>query len=405
VTFSNTLTLDENLTVSTGAGAGDILAAGTINGGKALSLSAGTGAITLSETVGHTTRLGAVTLNSSGATTLAKAVKAASLTTNAGGTLLINGASVDTTGAQSYGEAITLGANTTLTGTSIHTQSTLDGGSNALTIAGAMDMDGAYTNLSSLTVNGTANIGADVTTSGTQTYSGAMTVSANSQLSGSGLSLAAVALESGGAGYTLTLNNTDAGSVIAGVVSGAGGLVKAGAGTLTLNGNNTYAGTSGVSGGTLKLGHVNALGAAATGSGTSVGAGAALDLNGLTVTEPVSLAGGRILNGVLSGAMALTADSTVEAAVGTEVTLSGEISGSFGLTIAGAGTVTLSGNNSFTGETTVSAGTLKVAHANALGSAAGATVVAAGGTLDLVGVAVASEALTPGSLNEAPTGR
>jgi hypothetical protein len=38
-------------------------------------------------------------------------------------------------------------------------------------------VDGAYTNLSSLTVNGAANIGANVTSTGTQMYTGAVTLS------------------------------------------------------------------------------------------------------------------------------------------------------------------------------------------------------------------------------------
>jgi autotransporter-associated beta strand protein len=101
-----------------------------------------------------------------------------------------------------------------------------------------------------------------------------------------------------------------------------------------------------------------------------------------------------VLNGVLAGDMLLTADSTMEAAAGSSLTLSGVISGSYGLTVRGGGTITLSGNNSYTGNTTVSAGTLKVGHANALGTAAGGTTVAASATLDLLNVAVVAEALT-----------
>ncbi|PUE51435.1 hypothetical protein B9Z45_14730 [Limnohabitans sp. 2KL-17] len=236
VTFGSSVSLSDNLTVSTGAGAGAISVTGAIDGAKALSFSAGTGAITLSDLVGQSTRLGAVTLNSSGVTTLAKAVKVGSLTTNAGGTLVIDGGSVDTTGAQIYGEAVTLGADTTLKGSSINTQGTLAGGSNALTIDGAADIDGAYTGITNLSITGAANIGANITTSGTQSYDGAVTVSAASTLSttdsnvtfGSSVSLADNLTVSTGAG---------AGAIsVTGTIDGAKALsFSAGTGAITLS--------------------------------------------------------------------------------------------------------------------------------------------------------------------------
>jgi autotransporter-associated beta strand protein len=49
----------------------------------------------------------------------------------------------------------------------------------------------------------------------------------------------------------------------------------------------------------------------------------------------------------------------------------------------GAGTLQFSGNNTYTGLTTINGGTLRVAHNNALGSSAAGTVVAAGSALSL----------------------
>jgi autotransporter-associated beta strand protein len=71
------------------------------------------------------------------------------------------------------------------------------------------------------------------------------------------------------------------------------------------------------------------------------------------------------------------------------------ISGSGTLIKSGAGNLTLSGNNSYTGTTTASAGTIKLAHANALGTAAAGTTVASGAVVDLNGQNISNaEALT-----------
>jgi autotransporter-associated beta strand protein len=78
-------------------------------------------------------------------------------------------------------------------------------------------------------------------------------------------------------------------------------------------------------------------------------------------------------------------------------TISADISGDSGSGLAksGDGTLVLSGNNTFTGATTVEAGTLEVQSANALGTTAGGTTVDDGATLALSGnVTTAAEALT-----------
>ena len=68
--------------------------------------------------------------------------------------------------------------------------STVAGGDNALAISGNLDLDGAATGLTSLTVSGTSNLGANVTTSGIQTYTGATTLSGGDRtLTGSTITL------------------------------------------------------------------------------------------------------------------------------------------------------------------------------------------------------------------------
>jgi autotransporter-associated beta strand protein len=82
---------------------------------------------------------------------------------------------------------------------------------------------------------------------------------------------------------------------------------------------------------------------------------------------------------------------------GDTATISADISGDggSGLAKSGDGTLVLSGNNSFTGATTVETGTLEVQSTNALGTTAGGTTVDDGATLALSGnVTTAAEALT-----------
>ncbi|MFN7341345.1 MAG: beta strand repeat-containing protein, partial [Opitutia bacterium] len=84
--------------------------------------------------------------------------------------------------------------------------------------------------------------------------------------------------------------------------------------------------------------------------------------------------------------------------LGTSSTFSGLIVGTGNaLTKAGAGTLTLSGANTFTGGVTVAAGTLRIGHQSALGArstAVGAVTVADGATVDLNGIADATYGYT-----------
>ena len=82
-----------------------------------------------------------------------------------------------TSGNQTYTGAVTLSGGTrALQGSTVNFVSTLAGGSNALTITGILDLDGAATGLTTLLVSDTSNLGANVTTTSTQTYQGAVTM-------------------------------------------------------------------------------------------------------------------------------------------------------------------------------------------------------------------------------------
>src|SRR5262249_52830507 len=70
-----------------------------------------------------------------------------------------------------------------------------------------------------------------------------------------------------------------------GIISGIGAVTKAGAGTLTVSGNNSYQGGTTISGGVLKAAHNNALGMA-TGAVT-VNSGSLFAASGINVANPV----------------------------------------------------------------------------------------------------------------------
>jgi len=150
---------------------------------------------------------------------------------------------------------------------------------------------------------------------------------------------------------------TDAGLVLNGVVSGAGSLVKDGAGTLVLTADNTHTGGTTIRTGLLQLGDGGTTGSIA----------------------------GSIVN---NARFAINRSNTL--------TLAGAISGSGELLQTGSGTTILTAANSYTGATQVLAGTLLI---NGNQSAAsGLTSVAANATLGGTGTIGGSVMLGDGTL-------
>lgn len=148
-------------------------------------------------------------------------------------------------------------------------------------------------------------------------------------------------------GATLTLS----GVISSGSIDGK--LTKTGTGTLILSGENTYTGTTTISAGTLQVGADTALGFST--AGLSIGAGTLATTGTFTTSRTVSL----------------TAAATIDTEEDTSLIVSGVISGSGGLTKAGAGTLILTANNSYTGTTTISAGTLQIGNGGTTGSIVG----------------------------------
>lgn len=245
----------------------------------------------------------------------------------------------------------------------------------------------------------------------------AITIEANYDLFGQGFSLAGSISATGGGGGALdnsvvlaadsTLSFANQVNM-GGVISGSSNL-QLNAGTVYLSGNNTYTGITTVSSGLIYLGSNTGLGS--TSGGTVVDSGGAIMLDlGITCAEPLTLSG----NGVSPGGLANAALFPREAATGapipyatwsgpiilgngaavagrpasdggvngiqTTLDITGAISGSGNLTVANGG-VTLTGVNSFTGDTMVNGGALML---NASGGASipGNLVVASGASAE-----------------------
>jgi fibronectin-binding autotransporter adhesin len=269
--------------------------------------------------------------------------------------------------------------------------------------------------------NGATGLGAGTITVGT-VDAGNMTFASGSGaivLSGGAINLAA--------STTITVDNAT--DTINSVLSGAStSLIKAGSvsGTLILGGDNTYTGSTIVNAGNLSITHNNALGTTAgttTINGSNGTTGGSLILSnattGLTVAEAFNFAAsaaGRVnivndsaQNHILSGAIDITSSGrvTFSTSAGGSITITNTVSGNItngndlylrgdstqysNSGIAGTGKITgnitytgdgrliktddstwtLSGTNTYTGDTVVAAGTL-IAGANAPSGSDGA---------------------------------
>ena len=138
---------------------------------------------------------------------------------------------------------------------------------------------------------------------------------------------------------------------VSGTYSGitrAGSIVKSGAGTIVLAGNDSYSGTTTVSAGTLDCRTATSLS-----SGYYALNGGSLSLGSNSPT----VAGLQVTAGTLSSSGTITSNSTYDIQGGSIKTV---LAGNVGLNKTGAGTVTFLTNHTYTGLTTISAGTLQL---------------------------------------------
>ncbi|ECK8315928.1 fibronectin-binding autotransporter adhesin ShdA [Salmonella enterica subsp. enterica] len=200
-------------------------------------------------------------------------------------------------------------------------------------------------------------------------------------------------------------------------LSGSGSLVKTGTGELTLSGGNDYSGGTTIIGGTLTADHADSLGTGAVANSGVLQVGEGELENTLsgsgslvkTGTGELTLSGDNTYSGgtTIAGGT-LTADHADSLGTGAiansgvlqvgEGELENTLSGSGSLVKTGTGELTLSGDNSYSGATTITDGTLIAANVNALGSGnidnSGTLMLDAEGEFNLANITTQSGATT-----------
>jgi fibronectin-binding autotransporter adhesin len=307
----DTTSIQGNVAISSGSGLvfsqnSDGTYNGTISGTGTLTKS-GSGTITLTGTNTH-----AYTSISAGALSISSDANLGS-----GGSMGMNGGTLISTATTTVSKNIGLGA-------SGGTMS--NSGSTQLTLSGILSGAG------SLTKSGTGTL----TLTGANTYTGGTVVSGG-VLRGTTSSIQGDIINNGRVEFTNTSSST-----YNGIMSGTGILRRSGTGILTLTGANTYSGGTEVFNGAIAVSAESNLGDV---SGE-------LTLANATVRYDTGFSSAR--NVVLS-----TGGGYIDTN-GNNITLQGSISGSSGLTKTGNGVLRLSGNNTYSGGTSIAAGTLRV---------------------------------------------
>ncbi|NDH65975.1 MAG: hypothetical protein EBY26_06355 [Microbacteriaceae bacterium] len=198
------------------------------------------------------------------------------------------------------------------------------------------------------TSNGLVKTGnGSLTLTGNSTYAGNTTISAGTLQIGAGGTSGAISSSSNITNNAnLVFNRSDA-TTYGGLISGTGNVTKSSTGTLTLSGNNTYTGGTTLAGGTLSLGSSQALGT----EGTLSFSGGSLQFTAYNTTDYSA----RFSQDVNQAYAIDTSDSDQYIILESALTSDG---GS--LTKQGAGTLVLTGTNTYTGNTSIISGTLVV---------------------------------------------
>jgi fibronectin-binding autotransporter adhesin len=290
--------------------------------------------------------------------------------TNANGTWSTNGNWTPTTAPNSVGAFVGFGGG----GTEITADRTVT--VNGSFTVGTLAFNGAaFAKSYTLADGGAANLTLDNGASGAAVTdtSGNHTINSPLTLTGNGVTFAVI-----NGADTLT---------VGGAIAGDGApLVKAGPGTLALNGPNTYTNGTTINAGTLLINSATSMGDAAS----------TTTINAATLRATADINSTRTFN-------IADAASTISVAPGTTFTISGPIAdgASAGtLNKADSGTLVLSSTNFYTGGTVINAGTVQINNASSLGSTVGAVTIN-NATLQAIATFTGTRSVSLGNANSA----
>jgi outer membrane autotransporter protein len=376
----------------------------TIGAGRQLSL--GNGGTTGTLGSGSVTNNGQLLFNRSNALVVTNVISGSGAVTQAGtGTTSLVGANTYTGPTTISVGTLSIGNNTpfgTLGSGAVIDNATLQiNRTNALTIANDISGNGALVKLA----------GGTATLSGTNSYSGTTTISAGLLVVGAGGTTGTLGTGDviTAASSTLRFDRSDD-ITIANVISGGGAVSKRGANIVTLTGANIFTGTTTISSGTLQVGNGGLTGSLGSGNVNNTASLVFNRSNALTYGGVISGTGSLTQTGtgttILTGANTYTGGTTISAGTlqignggttgsvtgnivdnsalvfnrSSALTYGGVISGTGSIIQAGTGTTILTGANTYTGSTTISAGTLQAGATNVF---AQNSAIASAATLDL----------------------
>ncbi|WP_237717119.1 autotransporter outer membrane beta-barrel domain-containing protein [Cupriavidus basilensis] len=404
-TLNGNVTTGGGQTYNSAVTLGADVAASDTNGGNIAFNSAVDGAHNLTApTMGAVSFAGAL-----GASTALNSVTTTSGTFSAGSTINVTGSLSITTTGGSIGQSaswIVGGATTLNAGSNAITLSNagnvfigavnLAGGNAQLTSGGALTLGSVNTGALTATSGGSLNLGTGVvggalnaTSQGDISQTGALSISGSSALNaGSGAVILTnagnmfggavsasgswVSLASSGNLNVAALTSSNHGNVsltaggaltlpASGITTGTGDLaLSAGSGLLSADGNLSGGAVSLSSGAGMALsGNVSGSSVnLSSSSGTMVLTGVLASTSGTTINAGTLQVG----NGGTSGAITgnVVNKGTLAFNRSDNITFGGTISGNGALVQSGTGTLTLTGANTYTGDTTVKSGTLEV---------------------------------------------
>ena len=347
---------------------------GGLSGTGTVSSSSGVGALSVGGNNANSTFSG-ILANGAGTLSLSK-VGTGTLTlagtnnTHSGGTTVRNGRLLITnaaalgagnvtiqamTGGGSANRSYLVLSNTTVTGKTLTLDSTTNRAVLLSTGSSGSTWDGTITLAGGTSAQGNTELTAD-TGNGPLTVAGTI----NGSISGGGF---------------LTLRGVGQTNVISANVNiGSTTVFKDDTGTWRVASSGNTWGSTTINSGILLVGASDAL---PDSTAVSVASAGTLDVGGYNETVGSIAGAGKIDNSGAAAALAVGGDNT-------STTFSGVLTNSgsaLSLTKAGNGTLTLSGNNSYSGGTTISAGTLRVGNGGTSGSFGSGNVTNSGGTL------------------------